>query len=152
MVGPGTMPPHVVIDLAGLVVLGVLAFSGRSARRPSSFAALYGLLALVVLAQLGPFVLMMAAPRSALMADVMRSMMSSGTLLALVPLVLLAGWSAWRWLSLAPLSTWRLGTALGIVLVALATVWDLYWHQTHPMEVRASMASLPRTKRSSWGS
>ena len=143
MVGPGTMPPHVVIDVGGVVVLGVLAFSGRAAPRSTSFAALYGLLALVVLALLGPLVLMVAAPRSALMAVVMRSMMSSGALLALVPLVLLAGWGAWRWLSLAPLSTWRLGVALAIVVVALATVWDLYWHQTHPMEVRASMASLP---------
>ena len=28
-------------------------------------------------------------------------------------------------------------------MVAIATVWDLYWHQTHPMELRASMAGLP---------
>ncbi len=33
--------------------------------------------------------------------------------------------------------------ASGIVLVAVATVWDLYWHQTHRMEVRASMAAPP---------
>ena len=36
-----------------------------------------------------------------------------------------------------------MAAALGIVVVAIATVWDLYWHQTHPMEVRASMAALP---------
>jgi hypothetical protein len=86
---------------------------------------------------------MMAAPRSALMTSLMRSMMSSGALLAYVPLVLLAAWGAWRWLSLTRLNAWRLAAASGVVLVAIATVWDLYWHQTHPMEVRASMASLP---------
>jgi len=29
------------------------------------------------------------------------------------------------------------------VVVAIGTVWDLYWHQTHPMEVGTSMAALP---------
>ena len=77
------------------------------------------------------------------MAGLMRSMMSSAALLAYVPLGLLAGWAAWRWLSLAPLSAWRLAAALGIVVVAIGTVWDLYWHQTHPMEVGVSMAALP---------
>lgn len=143
LVGPGTMPPHLVIDLGALVVIGVLSFSGRTAQSWGSFAALYALLALVVVVALGPFALMMAAPRSALMAGLMRSMMSSGALLAFVPLVLLAGWSASRWLSLARLSAWRLAAALGIVVVAVATVWDGYWHQAHPMELAASMASVP---------
>jgi hypothetical protein len=143
LIGPGTQPPHLVIDLGGLVVLGVLVFSGKTDLRSGSFAVLYVLLALVALIALGPFLLMMAAPRSGLMADLMRSMMSGGALLAYVPLVLLAGWGAWRWLSLAPLRVWRLAAAVGIVVVAAATVWDLYWHQTHAMEVRASMAALP---------
>jgi hypothetical protein len=121
----------------------VLAFSGRPDPRSRTFAVLYVLLALVVLVALGPFVLMMAAPRSALMAGLMRSMMSSGALFAYVPLVLLAAWAAWRWLSQARISPWRLAAALGIVVVALATVWDLYWHQTHAMEVQASMAAVP---------
>ena len=47
---------------------------------------------------------MMAAPRSALMAGLMRSIMSGGAMLAYVPLMLLAAWGAWRWMSLAPLS------------------------------------------------
>ncbi len=101
------------------------------------------LLVLVVLVAFGPFLLMMAAPRSDLMASLMHSMMSSGALLVYLPLVLLAGWSAWRWLSQEPLHWWRLAAAFGIVVVALATVWDLYWHQTHPMELRTSMAGLP---------
>jgi hypothetical protein len=143
LIGPGTQPPHLVIDLGGLIVLGVLAFSGKTDLRSRSFAALYVLLGLVALVALGPFVVMMAAPRSALMAGLMRSMMSSGALLAYVPLVLLAAWAAWRWLTLAPFTTWRLAAAVGIVVVAAATVWDLYWHQTHPMEVQASMAALP---------
>lgn len=143
LIGPGTQPPHFVIDLGGLIVLGVLAFSGKLDFRSRSFAVLYVLLVLVILIGLGPFVLMMAAPRSALMADLMQSMMSRSALLAYVPLVLLATWGAWRWLSMAPVNWWRLAAALGIVVVAIATVWDLYWHQTQPMEVRASMAALP---------
>jgi len=143
MIGPGTQPPHVVIDLGGLLVLGVLASSGKVDFRSPSFTALYLLLVLVALIGLGPFVLMMAAPRSSLMTTLMRSMMSSGALLAYLPLVLLAGWAAWRWLSLARLSWWRLAAALGIVVVAVGTVWDLYWHQTHPMEMGMSMATLP---------
>lgn len=143
LVGPGTQPPHLLIDLGGLMALGVLAFSGRIDLRSRSFAALYVLLILVALIALGPFVLMMAAPRSALMASLMRSMMSSGALLAYMPLVLLACWSALRWLTRTAPSTWRLAAAVGIVVVAGATVWDLYWHQTHPMEIRASMAALP---------
>jgi hypothetical protein len=143
LLGPGTQPPHLLIDLGGLLVLSVLAFSGRMDFRSRSFTALYVLLVLVVLVSLGPFVLMMAAPRSSLMASLMSSMMSSRALLAYVPLVLLASWSAWHWLSQTRVNWWRLAAALGIVVVAVATVWDLYWHQTHPMEVGASMAVLP---------
>jgi hypothetical protein len=143
LLGPGTQPPHLLIDLGGLLVLAVLAFSGRMDFRSRSFTALYILLVLVVLISLGPFVLMMAAPRSSLMASLMSSMMSSRALLAYAPLVLLAGWSAWHWLSQTRVNWWRLAAALGIVVVAVATVWDLYWHQTHPMEVGASMAVLP---------
>ncbi len=143
LIGPGTQPPNVIIDLGGLLVLGLLAFSGKTDFRSRSFMALYVLLVVVALIGLGPFVLMMAAPRSDLMASLMRSMMSSGALLAYVPLVLLASWSAWRWLSLSDLHWWRVGAALGIVIVALGTVWDLYWHQAHPMEVGTSMAALP---------
>jgi hypothetical protein len=143
LIGPGTQPPHVVIDLGGLLVLGVLAFSGKTDFRSRSFLALYVLLVAVALIGLGPFVLMMAAPRSVLMQNLMHSMMSGGALLAYLPLVLLAGWSAWRWLLLDGRSWWRLAAALGIVVVAISTVWDLYWHQTHPMEVGVSMAALP---------
>jgi hypothetical protein len=143
LLGPGTQPPHLLIDLGGLLVLAVLAFSGRMDFRSRSFTALYILLVLVVLISLGPFVLMMAAPRSSLMASLMSSMMSSRALLAYAPLVLLASWSAWHWLSQTRVKWWRLAAALGIVVVAVATVWDLYWHQTHPMEVGASMAVLP---------
>ena len=143
VLGPGTQPPHILIDLGGLFVLGVLALSGKIDYRSRSFTVLYGLLVLVALIAFGPFVLMMAAPRSPLMATLMQSMMSRGALLVYVPLLLLAGWSVWRWLSLSNLNWWRILAAVGIVVVAGATIWDLYWHQTHPMEVRASMASLP---------
>jgi hypothetical protein len=143
LLGPGTQPPHLVIDLGGILVLAVLAFSSRMDYRSRSFTALYVLLVVVVLISLGPFVLMMAAPRSVLMASLMRSMMSSRAVLVYIPLVLLASWSAWHWLSQTKVNWWRLAAALGIVVVAIATVWDLYWHQTHPMEVGASMAALP---------
>ena len=86
--------------------------------------ALYVLLVLVALIAVGPFVLMMASPRSALMTALMRSMMSSGALLAYVPLVLLANWAGGRWLLLAPFRIWRLAVMGGIVVVAVATVWD----------------------------
>jgi hypothetical protein len=121
--------------VGGLLVLAALAFSGKMDYRSRSFTALYVLLVLVVLISLGPFVLMMAS--------LMHSMMSSGALLVYVPLVLLASWSAWHWLSQSRVNWWRLAAALGIVVVAIASVWDLYWHQTHPMEVGASMAALP---------
>lgn len=143
LIGPGIQLPHALIDIGGLTVLGMLAFSGKIDFRSRSFVALYVLVVLVALVGLGPFVLMMAAPRSALMATLMRSMMSSGALLAYLPLVLLSIWSAWRWLSLGGPSWWRFAAALGIVVVAIGTVWDLYWHQTHPMEVGVSMAALP---------
>jgi len=143
LLGPGTQPPHLVIDLGGLLVISTLAFSGKIDLRSRTFIALYVLLVLVVLVAIGPFVLMMAAPKSALMASLMRSMMSNGALLVYVPLVLLASWSGWRWLSQDRLNWWRLAAAFGIVVVAIATVWDLYWHQTHPMELRSSMAGLP---------
>jgi len=143
LLGPGTQPPHLVIDLGGLLVISTLAFSGKIDLRSRTFIGLYVLLVLVVLVAIGPFVLMMAAPKSALMASLMRSMMSNGALLVYVPLVLLASWSGWRWLSQDRLNWWRLAAAFGIVVVAIATVWDLYWHQTHPMELRSSMAGLP---------
>ena len=142
LLGPGTQPPHLVIDVGGILVLAVLAFSGKMDYRSRSFIALYVLLVVVVLISLGPFILMMAAPRSGLMATLMRSMMSSRALFVYIPLVLLATWSAGHWLSQTRVNWWRLAAALGIVVVAAATVWDLYWHQTHPMEVGASMAAL----------
>ncbi len=37
LIGPGTQPPHIVIDLGGLLVLGVLAFSGKTDFRSRSF-------------------------------------------------------------------------------------------------------------------
>lgn len=120
LLGPGTQPPHLVIDLGGLLAISVLAFSGKIDLRSRTFIALYVLLVLVVLIALGPFVLMMAAPRSAVMASLMHSMMSSGALLVYLPLVLLAGWSAWRWLSRGPFNWWRLAAVLGIVVVASA--------------------------------
>jgi hypothetical protein len=143
LLGTGIQQPHLLIDLGGLLVLLVLALSGKVDFRSRSFTALYVLLVVVALIAFGPFVLMMVAPKSALMSGLMQSMMSRGALLTYLPLVLLAGWAAWRWLSQASLDWWRLAAALGIVVVAIATVWDLYWHQTHPMEVRASMAALP---------
>src|SRR5438445_12968944 len=112
LLGPGTQPPHLVIDLGGLLVISTLAFSGKIDLRSRTFIALYVLLVLVVLVAIGPFVLMMAAPKSALMASLMRSMMSNGALLVYVPLVLLASWSGWRWLSQDRLNWWRLGRRL----------------------------------------
>jgi hypothetical protein len=82
---------------------------------------------------------MMAAPHSQLMAYLMSSVMTRGALILELPIVLLAGWAAWHWLGGAQIRAWRLGAALGVVVVAVSSVWDLYWHQTHPLEMGASM-------------
>src|SRR5437879_13011339 len=80
LLGPGTQPPHLVIDLGGLLVISALAFSGRIDLRSRTFIALYVLLVLVVVVAFGPSVLMMAAPRSALMPRRMDSTRCSGAL------------------------------------------------------------------------
>src|SRR5260370_41726620 len=56
LIGPGTQPPHVIIDLGGLLVLGLLAFSGKTDFRSRSFIALYVLLLVVAPIVLGPVV------------------------------------------------------------------------------------------------
>jgi len=143
LVGPGIQPPHLLIDAGGFVVLATLAFSHRVELRGRSFAALGILLIGVTVIAIGPFALMMLAPTSSLMAGLMQAMMSSGALLAYVPLVVLAGWVAWHWFTRGTMSASRRAAAGGIVVVALASVWDLYWHQTNPMELQTSMAALP---------
>src|SRR5207245_11052675 len=89
LLDPGSQPPHLVIELGGLLVISALAFSGRIDLRSRTFNALYVLLVLVVLVAVGPFVLMLAAASSALMASLMHSMMSSGALLVYVTVVVL---------------------------------------------------------------
>ncbi len=138
-IGISNQAPHLVIDLGGLVAIGVLAFSDWTRISQRTFVALYVLLVLVVLIALGPFVLMMVARRSQFMAFFMSSVMTRGALIVELPIVLLAAGAAWHWLRLAPLNAWRIGAALGVVVVAVASVWDLYWHQTHPLEMGASM-------------
>ena len=69
----------------------------------------------------------------------MRESITRSALGIYLPIVLLAGWSAWHWLRLAPVSAWRIAAAGGVVVVALASIWDLYWHQTHPLEMGVSM-------------
>jgi len=141
-VGINNQAAHLVIDAGGLLAVGVLAFSGWTRIGRSTLLALYVLLALVALVTLGPFVLMVAARRSQLMAFFMGFAMTRGALVLELPIVLLAGWAAWRWLRLAPVNPWRLGAALGVVVAAVGGVWDLYWHQTQPMEMGASMNML----------
>ena len=138
-IGVSSQAPHLAIDLGGLLAIGVLAFSDWKRISERAFIGLYALLILVALIALGPFVLMMAAPHSQLMTYLMSSLMNRGALLLELPIVVLAGWAAWHWLSGAPIKAWRLGAALGVVVVAASSVWDLYWHQTHPLEMGASM-------------
>jgi hypothetical protein len=131
--------PHLVIDLGGLLAIGALAFTAWDRISGRTLAAFYLLLVLVLVIILGPFVLMMAAPHSQLMASFMREGMTRSALGIYLPIVLLAGWSAWRWLRLAPVNAWRIVAAGGVVVVAIASIWDLYWHQTHPLEMGVSM-------------
>ena len=137
--GFSVQAPHLVIGVGGLVAIGVLAFSDWRRLSNGSFVVIYALLVLVMLIALGPFLLMMTAPHSGLMAFFMRWEMTRGALVIELPIVLLAGWAAWRWLRLAPITAWRIAAAIGVVVVAVGSVWDLYWHQTHPMELGASM-------------
>src|SRR5712691_5520153 len=122
LLGPGTQPPHLVIDGGGFIVIAALAFSGKTDFRARSFIALGVLLIFVALIAVGPFALMMLAPHSSLMANLMQTMMSSAALLAYLPLVVLAGWAGWHWLSQGAFSVRGLAAALGIVVVAVATV------------------------------
>src|SRR5207244_7554548 len=55
LLGPGTQPPHLVIDLGGLLVISALAFSGRIDLCSRTFIGLYVVLVLVVVVVLGPF-------------------------------------------------------------------------------------------------
>ena len=137
--GISNQVPHLVIDVGGLLAIGVLAFSDWTRISQRTFVALYALLVLVVLIALGPFVLMMVAPHSQFMAFFMSSVMTRGALIVELPIVLLAAWAAWHWLKLAAVNAWRICAAFGVVVIAVASVWDLYWHQTHPLEMGASM-------------
>jgi len=137
--GISNQVPHLVIDVGGLLAIGVLAFSDWTRISQRTFVALYALLVMVVLIALGPFVLMMVAPHSQFMAFFMSSVMTRGALIVELPIVLLAAWAAWHWLKLAAVNAWRICAAFGVVVIAVASVWDLYWHQTHPLEMGASM-------------
>lgn len=139
LIGASNQLPHVAIDVGGLLAIGVLAFSEWKEVSNRTLVALYALLIIVVLLAFGPFVLMRAAPHSAFMRLFMSWAMTKGALSIEVPIVLLAGFAAWRWLRLAPVNAWRVAAASGVVVVAVASVWDLYWHQTHPLEMGASM-------------
>jgi len=137
--------PHLVIDVGGLLAIAVLAFTGWAKISRMEVVAFYTLLALVALITLGPFALMMTARHSPLMAALMQFGMTRGAIGLYLPIVLLAAWAAWHWLRLAPVGAWRIAAALGVVVVAVASVWYLVWHQSHPLEMGASMnmMSLP---------
>jgi len=137
--------PHVLIDLSGLLLVAVLGFAGWRRLNRATRATVYYLLVLVGLLVLAPFLLMMTAPHSAAMAVFMRFAMTRGSLILLGPFVVLAAWAAWHWLELERVTPSRIAAAGGVVGVAVASVWDLYWHQTHPLEMGASMnmMSLP---------
>ena len=131
--------PHLVIDAGGLLAVGVLAFTDWDRISGRTLAVFYVLLVLAMLIVVGPFLFMMVAPHSQLMASFMRAVMNRSALGLYLPIVLLAAWAAWHWLRLGTPNAWRVAAAAGVVIVALASVWDLYWHQTHPLEMGVSM-------------
>ena len=141
-VGLSNQAPHLVIDVGGLLAIGVLAFTSWAKISRTEIFAFYALIGLVALISFGPFVLMVTARHSQLMAAFMEFGMTRSAVGLYVPIVLLAGWAAWRWLRLSPVTAWRLAAALGVVIVAAASFWDLLWHQTHPLEMGASMNML----------
>lgn len=137
--GVSAQAPHAVIDLGGLLAIAILAFTGWRSFSRTTYAAIYIVLVLVAVVLFAPFVLMMAAPHSALMSGYMRAGMTRGILLLQGPLVVLSAYAAWHWLELARPTPARIAAALGVVVVAAASVWDLYWHQSHPLEMGAAM-------------
>ena len=139
MIGVSNQVPHLVMDIGGLFAIGVLAFSQWKEVNNRTLTVIWALLVVVMLLAFGPFVLMMTAPHSQLMRSFMGWAMTRGALTIELPIIVLAGFAAWRWLRLEPLTAWRIAAASGVVVVAIASVWDLYWHQTHPLEMGASM-------------
>lgn len=145
LIGGGIQPPHFLQDAGGVLALAVLAFAGRPRFRARSFLILCVLLVAVLFIIFGPFALMMFFPRTAFTAAFMRVMMTDAGLSLMVPLLVLAGWAAWRWLRTGPILAWRIAGAAGLVVVAVGTLIDLYWHQNNPMtaEMRMNMLVLP---------
>jgi len=58
--GVSSQAPHLVIDLGGLLAIGLLAFSGWTTVNRTTVVSFYVVLAVVALITLGPFVLMMS--------------------------------------------------------------------------------------------
>src|SRR5216683_6702540 len=85
--GMSAQAPHAVIDLGGLLAIAILAFSGWRSFSRTTYAVIYIVLVLVALVLFAPFVLMMAAPHSALMSGYMRVGMTRGVLLLQGPVV-----------------------------------------------------------------
>ena len=139
LIGAANQFPHILIDFGALLAIGVLAFSEWKEVSNRTLVALYALLIIVMLLAFGPFLLMMAASHGAFMRLFMSWAMTRGALSIEVPIVVLAGFAAGRWLRLAPVTAWRVAAAAGVVVVAVASVWDLYWHLTRPLEMGASM-------------
>lgn len=137
--GVNNQAPHLVIDVGGLLAIGVLAFTGWARISRTAITGFYVLVAAVALVTFGPFAVMMTARHSLLMASFMQFAMTGGALSFFLPITVLSGWAAWHWLRLAPVSAWRIAACLGVVVVAVASIWDLYWHQTHALEMGASM-------------
>lgn len=144
LIGGGIQPPHFLQDAGGILALAVLAFAGQSRFRQRSLVAGV-LLSAVALIIFGPFALMMFFPRTAFTHAFMSVIMTGAGLGLLLPLLVLAGWAAWRWLRTGPILAWRIAAAAGLVVVAVGTVVDLYWHQNNPMtaEMRMNMLVLP---------
>ena len=138
-VGVSNQAPHLLIDLSALLVVGVLGFSHWNRYSRTARITIYYLLVAIALIALAPYALMLTTPRSQLMANLMSWEMTRGALLLEGPFVGLAAWVAWRWAELSRVTVLRVVAAGGVVVVAAASVWDLYWHQTHPMELGASM-------------
>src|SRR2546426_2138358 len=61
---PGTPPPHLVIDMGGLLGIFALAFSGRIDLPPRTFFSPYVLFVFVGLVALGPFPFLFGPPPS----------------------------------------------------------------------------------------
>lgn len=92
--GVNNQATHLVINVGGLLAIGVLAFTGWAKIGRTAIMGVYVLIGVVALITFAPFVLMMTARHSLLMATFMQFAMTGGALSLFLPVTVLSSWAA----------------------------------------------------------